>query len=456
MRWRYAFAADAQSKYLPYGDGTTFYPAEAGGFGVSLQTRGQTSISGNVHFQLKPNDDLAFVGLFGEGNYDEYGTPFVGETNGFLNGDVTQFPGVTDQNALVNTPARVRGTYDVLKLQWVHTRAHSSARLQVYQSQFGSVSGGAWWDDNGFPDGNISFYARQGGRLSGASYDVDDYANDRNHVKYGLQYTTNTSFLDQVVPTADEYISSNPTIFTTLLYLGDTWSAAPRLDVTGTLRTTFTHIVPSDGPIYDGNFVDPHLSAAYRIGSSYAFRATFDHTSVAPLPLEADRTDTANPAPFLPLAPETANNYTYSFEGGGKTQFRVTYYAEREANRVDVLPFNFRSAVQSGQSPLGVGVPTNAGELRAHGFEAWIRRDGFTLDANYVRAYSSSAAQFALNDLNAAAIAAGHLFPVGYVPDFSAILSYEADFAHNRIRITPSLSYESGYPYGNGAMIWIF
>jgi hypothetical protein len=73
-----------------------------------------------------------------------------------------------------------------------------------------------------------------------------------------------------------------------------------------------------------------------------------------------------------------------------------------------------------------------------------------------VRAYSSSASQFAYNDLNAPAVAAGHLFPVGYVPDFTAELAYEFTAARKRLQVTPSLSYSTGYPYGNGKMVYIF
>jgi hypothetical protein len=456
LKWRYSFSAGGQNQYLAYGNGTSFYPAE-GGYGLALQSRGDSTVSGNVHYQLTPKDDISVLGLWGNAAYDYYMTPFSGETNGFLNGKVTQFPcGGCDQNALVDTPGRVLGNYNVLKAQWVHSGWHTTARLQTYLSQFGSTSGGAWWDDDSFPDGSISLHGVQGGKLFGFSYDVDDYAGTRNHIKWGAQYTTNTSFLYQLVPTADEFIHSNPTIFTELLYLGDTYSIGSRLDVTGTLRTEFNHIVPSGGYIYDANFIDPHLAFAYRVGSQYAFRASYDRTSVAPLPLEADRYDSANPAPFVALAPETGNSYTYSFEGGGKTQFRATYYAYNEMNVIDVLPVNFREAVNAGQNPLGVGVPTNAGQFRAHGFELWVKRAGFTLDTNFVKAYSGSAAQFALNDLNAAAQAAGHLFPVGYIPDFTANLSYEADFLHKRLRISPQLSYESGYPYGSGADVWIF
>lgn len=326
LRWRFAFASTAESEYLAYGDGTTFYPPE-GGYGLALQSRGQFSTTGNIHFQLHPNDDLSVVALFGEANYDEYNTPFQGETYGYLNGATTVFPGVPNQDAFVDTPARVRGTYDVLKAQWVHTSKHSLARLQVYQSQFGSVSQGSWWDDDSYPDGQISLYARQGGREEGMSYDIDDVANAHHHFKYGLQYTTSNSFLNQVVPTADEFINSNPNIFTELLYAGDTWSMGDKLEVTGALRANFNYIVPSDGASYNVNDIDPHVAAAYRFDNNYAFRATFDHTTVAPKPLEADRTDSTNvgpdgqPAPFVPLAPETANNFTYSWRAAVKRSF---------------------------------------------------------------------------------------------------------------------------------------
>ncbi len=179
-------------------------------------------------------------------------------------------------------------------------------------------------------------------------------------------------------------------------------------------------------------------------------------------PLEADRVDSTNVdaegnlAPFVQLAPETANDFSYSFEGGGRTQFRATYYLENEANLIDVLPYNFRSALASGLNPDGVGVPSNIGNLRAYGYELWLKRDGITLDTNYVNAYSSSASQFAYNDLNAPAVAAGHLFPVSYLPHLTATLSWEFDTPNKHVRITPSLSFESGYPYGNGKDIYIF
>jgi hypothetical protein len=227
-------------------------------------------------------------------------------------------------------------------------------------------------------------------------------------------------------------------------------------------EATHAHFKPKTGFAYDTGSIDPHLGASYRLGSQFALRANFDHINVAPAPLKADRIDSTNvqpngsPAPFVPLAPETANDMTYSFEGGGRSQFRLTYNQNFEQNLIDVLPFNFRSAVASGLEPNGVGVPTNVGNLRASGVDLYLKNGGFSLDSNFVRAFSSSASQFAYNDLNAPAIAAGHLFPVSYLPDFTTTLSYQFDDRKHRLRLTPSLSYETGYPYGNGKEAWIF
>ena len=119
-----------------------------------------------------------------------------------------------------------------------------------------------------------------------------------------------------------------------------------------------------------------------------------------------------------------------------------------------MLPENFRDGANAGENPNAIGVPTNAGQLHSHGLEFWAGAGGLTLVANYDRTYSSSIYQFAFNDLNAAAILAGHLFPANYIPNFTATASYEFAFDRRRARVTPMLSYESGYPYGNGTMIW--
>ncbi|MGP6158520.1 MAG: carboxypeptidase regulatory-like domain-containing protein [Vulcanimicrobiaceae bacterium] len=468
LRLRYALAATAGSQYFSYGDGRTFYPAEAGTYGLAIQSRGDYSLESNVHYKLGSKDDVSLLVLAGQATYNQYGSPYSGETVGEFDGTnpstgaPVTYPGETNANAAVNYASGIRGTYSILKAQWLHSGAHSLSRVQLYQSQVGSSAGGPFWDENGWPDGTISLSQQQGAREEGLGYDGEDLLGDRHDLRFGAEYRTNTSFLQQVVPTAGEFISSRPTLISYLAYLNDSWRITPHLELAGTARLTDTHIIPSNGSIYDVGALDPHIAAAYRLGNNLALRATYDHITVAPLPLEADRTDSTNvdqngnPAPFVQLAPETANNLTYSLEGGGRTQFRLTYFLNNDQNLIDVLPYNFRSAVASGLNPNGVGVPTNVGDLRARGTELWLHNGGFTLDADYIRAYSSSASQLAYNDLNAAAVAAGHLFPVSYLPNFSATLAWEYDTPGKHLRITPSLSFESGYPYGNGKEIWIF
>jgi len=461
LKWRYALAGTLGSEYFQYGNGTTFYPSEAGTYGLALQSRGQYSFATNVHFAATPVDDVSVLFLVGQAEYNQYGSPFAGETVGQFNGATTVFPGSTNPNAPVDYSAGVRGDFDLLMAQWQHTGKAIFSRLQVYQSQYGSSAGGPFWDENGFPDGSISLSEVSAQRQNGVNLDNEGLFG-QHYIRFGAEFRANTSYLNQIVPTADEFINSNPTVISYLAYVGDSWSASNRLVLSGTARVTDSHVMPSDGFAYDAGAIDPHLGVSYRIGSLYALRANFDHITVAPAPLEADRTDSTNvdengnPAPFVPLAPETANDFTYSFEGGGRTQFRLTYYQKFEKNLIDVLPFNFRSSVDAGLNPNGVGVPTNVGELRANGLELYLKNGGLALDSNLVRAYSSSASQFAYNDLNAPAVAANHLFPVGYQPDFTTELSYEFVTAHNRLRITPSLSYSTGYPYGNGKMAWIF
>lgn len=461
QRLRYALATTAGNESFAYGDGHTFYPAEAATYGLGLQSRSQYAVESNVHYRLTPKDDLSFLGFTGQASYDEYGTPFAGETFGAFDGSTTKYPGETNPNAPVTFPAGIRGSFAILKAAWLHTGAHTLSRVQAYQSQFAASAGGPYWDENGFPNGTFSFFGRQSGREQAIAFDGDDFLGEAHHVRYGAEYRTTRYSLDQVVPTFDEVVRSNPMLFSYLAYLGDTWHASTRLDLLGALRLTGTRIAPSTGFPYSVGALDPHFSAVYRVGSAYALRTTFDHTTVAPKPLEADRYDSTNvdqngnAAPFVTLVPETADAYTASIEGSGKTEFRLTYWAQLERNRIDVLPFNYR---QSGGElqPSPIGVPANVGQLRAHGAELWLRHGGLTASAEYIRAFSSSASEFAYNNLNAPAIAAGHLFPVGYVPDFTAELSYEFDVAQRRIRIEPSLSYESGYPYGVGKTAWVF
>ena len=453
LRWRYSLSATAGTSYFAYGDGATFYPAEMGTYGLALQTRAQSSWAGNVHFQPESSDDLSATFLTGVATYDQYDTPYAGERWATFDGTTSAFPGEpSDPYEQVETPSRARGTYFVGKLQWLHDWRHSLGRLYVYRSQIGASANGPFWDDLSFPDGVISLWSQQNQRQDGIGYDFDDQAGAQHELRAGAQYAVNVSNLDQIVPTADELVTSNPRLNQYLAYAGDTWTIDDRLTAMATLRYMQEHVLTGTGLSYGVGAVDPHLALSYALPADSALRATFDHTSVAPLPLELQRNDSTAPSPPVILSPETADDYSFSYERGGPTQVRVTYYAELEKNRIDVLPYNFRA---NPENPDAVGVPTNAGLLRSHGAEFFVKHGGLQFVANYARTYTSSVDQFAYNDLNPAAILAGHLYPAGYVPDLIATLSYEFSALRRRLRVTPMLSYESGYPYGNGTMVWV-
>ena len=237
LRWRYALATTQSSAYFPYGDGTTFYPSEMGTYGLALQTRAQSSWSGNVHFQPDPHNDFSATLLTGVATYDQYNTPYAGERWATFNSSAASFPGEPgDPDTQVTTPSRARGTYFVGKLQWLHNWRHSLGRVYVYRSQTGAIANGPFWDDLSFPDGVISLWSQQNQTQDGVGYDFDDQAGEKHDFRAGAQYSVNVSDLDQIIPTANEKITSNPRLNQYLAYAGDTWSIDDRLTATGTLR----------------------------------------------------------------------------------------------------------------------------------------------------------------------------------------------------------------------------
>src|SRR5581483_2167665 len=126
LRWRYALAATSGSEYFRYGDGSTFYPSEAATYGLALQDRGEFSIESNAHYRAGANDDVSFLALVGQATYDQYGSPYPGETIGAFdgtdrNGNVVPYPGYANQNAPADFASGIRGQYDILKAAWLHT-----------------------------------------------------------------------------------------------------------------------------------------------------------------------------------------------------------------------------------------------------------------------------------------------------------------------------------------------
>ncbi len=456
LRQRYAVDASIGSQSIAYGDGRTFYPAEAATYGLSLASRATWSVAGNAHLRVGQRDDLEIAALAGEATYDQYGTPFAGETYGTFDGASTRYPGEPSAGAAVLAPTRVRGTYSIEKLQLLRSYDHSYARLRVYRSQYGAATDAPFFDDLSFPNGVVSYFGRQSGRLDGAGIDAVSLASTQHQIAYGAELRRQTSSLDQIVPTLDQEVTANPVLSSRIAYVSDDWRLGPRFTLAGALRYAATRVARGDGRAYGVAALDPHLSAVVELGRASSLRAAFDHTTVAPKPLEAERNDSLAPgAPFIALAPERGDAFEVSFEHGGSARLRFTVFSKDDRDRIDVVPANYRATAVSGSSPgTAIGVPQNVGSLLANGAEASYERGPLSFSATYVRARSSSASQFGLNDLNAAAIAANHLFPVGYVPDLSATAWYRV--RSGAVSVRPSLSWESGYPYGNGRKVWTY
>ena len=453
LRRRYALDASLGSEDITYGDGHTFYPVEAATYGLALANRATWSLAANAHIRLNARDELSLVTLEGQATYDQYGTPFSGQTYGAYDGATTTFPGELSSKAIVQTPSRIRGTYGVQKIEDLRSYDHSTVRLEGYGSEYGSASRAPFFDDLSFPNGPVSYYANQSARLFGIGLDVEDIASPIHEFSYGAEVRSQASNLDQLVPTQDNHLVSHPVLNSYLGYLADRYSPTARVALDATLRATGTWIVRSDGHRYGVSAIDPHLALNYTFAPNTALLVTYDHTTQAPNPLEAERIDAVTP--FVTIAPESGDAYQVALQRKGRIHGSIGYFAKIEKNLVDVLPFNFRSATQSGDNASGAGVPTNAGNLLVHGLEFSAATGGFTLTGTYTHGLSSSASQFSYNALNAPAIAAGHLFPLGYVPDFSALASF--DFHPSRgLTISPTLSYESGYPYGNGRDVYAY
>lgn len=451
LHQRYAVDAQIGSQSILYGNGGTFYPSEAATYGLALSSRATWSVAGNVHLRSGARDDIEGLALAGEATYDQYGTPFGGETYGAFDGSSMTFPGEPAPTASVTTPTRVRGTYAIEKVQLLRTYDHSYGRLRLYRSQFGSATNAPFFDDLSFPNGAISFFGSQSAVLDGFGIDGKNLAAERHQFAYGLERRREQSALAQLVPTFDQTLSSHPVLISTLAYFADDWSPSAAVTLQGALRANTTSVIRSDGRRYHLASLDPHVSFVTRVGAN-AIRFAYDHTTVAPKPLQVERFDSAGAgAPFVPLAPERGDSYEFSFERGGpRGHLRLTFFSKSERDRIDVLPVDFRNANASGAA--AIGVPQNVGALLANGAELGFARGPLTLAATAVHARSSSASQFGLNNLNAPAIAANHLFPAGYVPAVSVTASYRRNV--HGLTIVPTLSYETGYPYGNGRKVW--
>jgi Carboxypeptidase regulatory-like domain len=419
LRQRYAIDVRSSTTAFAYGNGNTFYPAEAATYGLALANRSAWSMAANVAIAAGSASDVQLSMLFGSSVSDQYGTPLSGP-----------------YEFTATTPSRIRGTFGVVKAAWTHRYQTASTTFSLYRSYYNALTDAPFFDDLSFPNGPISYMGTQQGLLDGARFEVRSFPSDRLELSYGADAQFERFVLQQQIPQLEDgNVSASPFSTSTVLYAADAWHLSNRVTLATALRGLVAYAHPGTVPAFQSGAIDPHASLVYDTGRD-ALRAMFDHVSVPPHALDLALATT-------PLSTERASTTELSYERRGAATARITYFNRQERNRIDLLPL-----------AGNIEVPANVGDLNAHGFEFSYARGILNLSGTYQRTVSSSAQQFAINDLNAAALAAGHLFPVGYVPDFSAIAGLR--FKAGRVVVAPALSWESGYPYGNGKRVWIF
>ena len=457
LRVRTFLATRVFNDAIEYGDRRTFYPAEVGTYGLGLQSQGGWSALGNEHVRLKNGDDVQLFTMGGQAAYDLYATPYSGETYGSFG----PYPGARDLGAQVSAPSRVRGVFDIEKLQLTRARANSLVRLHAYRSHSGSSVFGPWWDDLSFPSGPISLASTTSFEILGLAMDIDNQAAASHELRYGSVVDRRFFAQHETVPIVPEVLTSNPVVSTYGLYAADSWSPNRRVKVEAGVRFSGGHARRSDGSIDTFSGFDPRGGISWRVSpADDVVRLWAGKYTQFPSPLEIERNVTiANQPPltFLPLHPQLAGDYEVSFGHNGRLAYKITAFVRKESNLIDVIPTNFRApGVVSGTAgtSLGVALPQNIGEARMNGLELGVTSNNFTMNATYTRGFSTSASPFGLNNLNAPATAAGHLFPLSFVAPLQATASYEIKTA--RFQITPALSFESGYPYGNGKTVFIY
>lgn len=454
QRVRWALAATSKNDQLPIGDGKQFYTGVAGGMGLDYTTQATYSAMGNLHFRVGRNDDVQLLGLFGGSHFDQYGQPYPGLTFANTNGLSTTYPG-ENPYAPVTQPGKDTGNYSLQKLQYTHNGANSTTAVRFSRGQNSGASRIVVGSDLTFPLGFNSYDGNMYYDAYTASFDVRTSAGSRQEIGYGTEVRSVYNELCQVIPLLDDVTTSNVRSNTYTSWLYDRYRLTRHLSALGTLRLIGAHEMRADGNNYNIDQLDPHAGLVYQNGA-WALTANYDHISQLPLPTAVQRIDSGVQVPFVPLGVERGNHYTFALEHTGATSFRLTYWAKLENNRTDILPEG--SAIQGsstsvGASPSAIGLPVNLSDYRAHGLDLQLAHGPFSLVATYATAQTLDPSGYNLNQINPALTASHTLIPQGFFPNLTSQLSYA--WRRGNTTVTPSVSFESGYPYGNGTKVWV-
>lgn len=455
QRIRWAIALSAKDEQLPIGDGTQFYTGVAGGMGLDYSAQSTFAGMANLHVKIGSKDDLELLGLIGVSHFAQYGQPYPGLIYANANGLNTIYPDANPY-AAITQPGEDAGNYSLQKLQYARNRERSTTTARISRGQNYGKSAFVVGSDLTFPLGFNSFDGDQYYSAYSAAIDIHTAPSDRQEIGYGTELRSIDNQLWQVIPIIDDATTSNVRTNSYTAWFYDRDKISPHFNVLGSLRLIGAHEMRGDGKTYDISQIDPHVGLAYNTGR-YSFTANYDRISQLPLPTAVQRIDSGASVPFVPLGVERGNHYTFALEHGGLTSFRLTYWMKLEKNRIDILPAGF--AVQSsstsvGASPSAIGLPENLSQYRAHGVDLAIAHGSLSLIATYALAQTLDPSQYNLNQINPALLASGQLIPQGFFPTLTAKVQYA--WHRGGTTVTPNLSYESGYPYGNGKKVWIF
>jgi hypothetical protein len=187
---------------------------------------------------------------------------------------------------------------------------------------------------------------------------------------------------------------------------------------------------------------------------------TFNHVSNLYQQVLLDLT-TNNFAPYTPVRPQRAVNYDASWEHdfGGGNELRITpYYRKGTDYVVSSSQLLFTNRV-TGLPVFGPPHESNAGVNENTGVElAFDSRRNVGLSASLALTYDNTFANYDSDffpSVNAAALAANHLFHVSYVAPITATANLVWNSRHGT-HVSATIPFESGYPYGVGKRVYIF
>ncbi len=178
-----------------------------------------------------------------------------------------------------------------------------------------------------------------------------------------------------------------------------------------------------------------------------------------------------NGIPMEPAVPETFTNYeaSYSHQFPGNVAVKVTPYYRRG---YDALVLVASPKIVNGQILLDANgnpvenpaVTLNNGIERTTGVEFLLTKEAAfglsgSLSATYINELSNviplTAGEDFFPSIPPASLALGNLYRVGFISPFQATAALQYRF-HNGFRINPIVSYNKGYPLGQGLLTAVF